>query len=200
MNSYKYLDVGCKSGGSFTTVSKRFGFSPKQGLGMDINPNHVDKFIKLGYHGIVGDAANIPFLDNTFELIILSHVLEHMADEQTGYNVIKECIRVSSKKVFICLPFFDEDEYLRTLKLKTFYSDWTGHKNLVHLKSIIDFLGSISYEVTMKKKIENSFASEILPITAPKNSLEYNQELHGLKEYVEFDRNIWREYDIVITK
>ena len=182
------------------TVSKKFGFSPEQGLGLDINKNHVDKFIQTGNHGIVGDARNLPFVDNSFELVILSRVLEHMSDEQTGFKTLDECIRVASKTVFVCLPFFDEDNYLYSLGLKTFYSDWHGHKNKVTLSSLKSYLGDQSYEVKMIRKFEDCSANEIIPISAPMNSMEYNLQLHGEKNSVKFDRDIWREFQITIQK
>lgn len=200
MMHYKFLDVGCKNGSSFIGVSKRYKYKPEQGIGIDINKKHVNDFIKTGNHAIIADAQDIPFPDNSFELVIFNHVLEHMPNEEAGFRALAECIRVSSKTVVLGLPFFDEDEYLRKLKFKTFYSDWSGHGNKIYLKKILEFISGKQFNLTMKKKITDSFAVEILPINAPRNSLEYNQELHGIKDYVEFDREIWREYEIVITK
>jgi len=200
MMQYKFLDVGCKLGGSFNGISSRYKYLPEEGIGIDINKKHINDFIKSGNHAFVASADDIPFVDNSFELVIFNHVLEHMPNEKLGFQALRECIRVSSKTVVVGLPFFDGDDYLKSLKLKTFYSDWSGHKNMVHLKKIIDFIGNTPHKITMKKKIENSFADEILPLSAPKNSHDYNQEIHGLKDYIEFDRDIWREYEIVITK
>lgn len=200
MKYYKFLDVGCKLGGSFFSISKKYKYLPKEGIGIDTNPRHISEFIKSGNHAIVASADDIPFKDNSFELVIFNHVLEHMPDEETGLKALTECVRVSSKTVFIGLPFFDEDEYLKSLKLKTFYSDWSGHKNKIHLKKILEFLKNSEVDVVMRKKIKNSFAEEILPINAPKNSKEYNHDLHGIKDYIEFDRDIWREYQIIIKK
>lgn len=204
MMHYKFLDVGCKNGsrngGSFIGVSNRYKYTPDQGIGIDINKKHVNDFIKTGNHAIIASADNIPFPDNSFELVIFNHVLEHMPDEESGFNALSECIRVSSKMIFLGLPFFDEDEYLKSLKFKTFYSDWSGHTNKVHLKKILEFISGKQFSLNMKKKITDSFAVEILPINGPRNSTEYNQELHGIKNYVEFDREIWREYEMMIMK
>ena len=204
MIHYKFLDVGCKNGtkngGSFVGVSKRYGYTPSEGIGIDINKRHIDEIIKTGKHAIVANAENIPFPDNSFELVIFNHVLEHMRNEEIGFKALSECIRVSSKHIFLGLPFFDEDEYLKSLKLKTFYSDWSGHTNKVHLKKLLEFIGDREYKLDMMKKLQDSFAMEILPLNTPRNSLEYNQEIHGIKDFIEFDRDIWREYQILITK
>ena len=197
---YKFLDVGCKIGGSFD-ISKKFGFKKEEGLGIDINEEHVKKFINSGYNGMIADASQLPFEDNSFELVIFSHVIEHLPDEEIGKKALQECLRVSSKHVFLSLPFFDEDKYLNSLGFKTYYSDWTGHKNMVHLNTILkDYLKGYRYDLEMKKHITDSSFSEILPLSAPKDSHDYNEKLHGIKNKVVFKNKIWREYTILIKK
>jgi ubiquinone/menaquinone biosynthesis C-methylase UbiE len=196
----KFLDVGCKIGGSFS-IAKKYGFTSDQGIGIEVNETHVEKFKKSGYNGIIASATNIPFPDRHFELVIFSHVLEHMRGPEQGQKALNECIRVSSKLVVVALPFFDEDAYINSLGLKTFYSDWTGHTNKVHYKTLTsEWLKEYKYEVNMIKKIESSESEEIIPITAPTDSLEYDLSLHGEKPAINFDRDIWREYTIVIQK
>ena len=200
MKKYKFLDVGCKLGGSFN-ISKKYGYNREDGLGIDINESHVNQFKELGFNAMVADATNLPFEDNSFELVIFSHVIEHLPNEEMGKKALEECIRVSSKNVFLALPFFDEDEYLNSIGFKTFYSDWVGHTNMVHLKKILsEYLNGYEYELTMKKKIDDSSFPEILPISAPIDSHEYDYNLHGNKDIVKFDKNIWREYIILIKK
>ncbi len=200
MKKYKFLDVGCKVGSSFD-ISKRFGFTKEDGLGIDINEESVNNFINKGFNGMVANATDIPFEDGSFELVIFSHVLEHLPNEETGRKALEECLRVSSKYVFLSLPFFDEDEYLNSLNFRTYYSYWAGHKNMVHLKTILDdYLSGYTYDLKMKVKISDSTASEILPITSPIDSQKYDKTIHDEKEFVVFDRDIWREYEILIKK
>jgi len=198
--NYKFLDVGCKIGGSFD-IAKKFGYKKEEGLGIDINESHINKLKKLGYNVMVGDVTKIPFDDNSFELVIFSHVLEHLPNEKLGKKALDECLRVSNKYVFLALPFFDEDEYLNSLGFKTFYSDWSVHTNMITLKKIQnDYLKNYNYDLTMKIKIDDSFASEIIPINSPRDTIQYDEKLYGKKNYIKFTKEIWREYTILINK
>lgn len=200
MKNYKFLDVGCKTGKSFS-ISKNFGYDLDQGLGVDINEEHVEKFKSSGRDALVASATDLPFENNTFELVIFNHVLEHLPNEKDGKKSLDECLRVSSKYVYLALPYFDEDDYLNSLGLKTFYSDWIGHTNKVHYKKIVsEYLNNFKIKVNFIKKLENSLCEEILPISAPVDSFEYDFKKHGYKNNIIFDRDIWREFYIIINK
>jgi len=62
---YKFLDVGCKIGGSFN-ISEKFGYKREDGIVIDINKQHVDNFINSEYNSVVADANNLKFEDNSF--------------------------------------------------------------------------------------------------------------------------------------
>ncbi|MDR0221761.1 MAG: class I SAM-dependent methyltransferase, partial [Lachnospiraceae bacterium] len=51
-----------------------------------------------------GDALNMPFADNTFDLAFSSAVIEHMGSRENQHRFIRECVRVSKKYVFITTP------------------------------------------------------------------------------------------------
>lgn len=200
LENYKFLDVGCKTGNSFKYASK-FGYKSDQGIGIDIDKNHIEKMNQNGNVAIFGNATKIPFPDKSFNLVIFSHVIEHMDNEEMGKLALSECLRVCSEFLLIALPFFDEDEYLNSLGFKTYYSDWDWHPNKVHLKTLTtEWLADYKLEVNMLKKITDSSFPEILPIKAKKNSKEYNPKLHGPKENVVFTKDIWREYMITVHK
>lgn len=194
----KFLDVGCKIGGSFS-IAKKYGFTFEQGIGIDVNAAHVENFKKSGYNGIVASATNIPFPDKHFELVIFSHVLEHLPNEEEGYKALRECLRVCSKTLFVALPFFDEDEYLNSIGFKTCYSDWKQHTNKVHLSSLKKFFENYNYTVKMVKKIDNSSFDEILPLEGPADVTKYDAEKHPSKKTISFEKNVWREYHLIVN-
>lgn len=196
----KFLDVGCKTGSSFRIVSNKFGYIPEEGIGVDINESHVKHLSDSGIDSMVANAMDLPFDDGSFELVIFNHVIEHLPDEQSGMKALEECLRVSSKYLYLALPFFDEDSYLNSIKMKTYYSDWTGHKNMVTLKKLKEYLKDYNLDITMQKKLTDSSFSEIHPLNSPEDSHGYDPLIHPKKDILVFEREIWREYIILVDK
>jgi len=193
----QFLDIGCKDGRSFPLAAPYGCF---EGIGIDINPDHVATAVAKGLDVRIGDATKLDFEDKSFKMSILNHVIEHLPNRETGFAVIQEMIRVTEKILLIGLPFFDEDQYLNSLGLKTFYSDWSGHKNMVTLKELKEYFWGIGQwpEVQMIKPLKDSSAIEIHPLNSPRNQHDYNGEIHPPKELISFDREIWREYQIIV--
>jgi len=50
---------------------------------------------------LIGDAEKLPFPDNSFDLVVSSHVLEHLPDFDQG---LREVIRVTKKCAVIAIP------------------------------------------------------------------------------------------------
>lgn len=75
------LDVGC---GNF----------PRGTINLDVNKRNVKNFL-------LADAHFLPFIDNCFNVVYCSHVLEHC---KRPYDVLEELCRVSSNKVIVKVP------------------------------------------------------------------------------------------------
>jgi SAM-dependent methyltransferase len=92
----RILDVGCG------IKPYRKLFKTKDYIGIDIQGGgHSDNEKKADlYH----DGIHIPFLDNSFDTIICTQVLEHASEPN---KLIEECARVLAKngRVFISMPF-----------------------------------------------------------------------------------------------
>lgn len=196
---YKFLDIGCKLGDSFN-ISKQFGYDIEEGIGIDINKEHVIECNKNGIRCIYGDILDIPFKNKFFELSICSHVLEHLDSINLFYDAFNEIIRVTNKYVYVAFPIFDHTEYLKELGLKTFYSDWSSHNCLINLKDFLNLNdNNFNYDITYLKKIEDSNAIEIHSLDSPIDSLDYDPTIHPPKPYVKFDREMYREFYIKIN-
>ena len=82
------LEIGCGSGWS-TLMLKKVGFAVH---GLDLHPgplesNHIDPEIKYSQ----GDSQKIPFESNSFDVISMHDVLEHVPEPQLA---LSECLRV----------------------------------------------------------------------------------------------------------
>ncbi len=69
--------------------------------------NQDAKFLETEYQGlkfVQGNALNMPFEDNSFDLVFSSAVLEHVGSFENQCKFINECLRVSKKYVFLTTP------------------------------------------------------------------------------------------------
>lgn len=98
LNPDTVLDYGCGEGILSILTAER-GFKV---VGVDISKANIDAAIKaargkgLEIDFLIGDGENLPFKDNSFDLVIASHVLEHLPAMKTGFKEIK---RISNKAV-----------------------------------------------------------------------------------------------------
>ncbi len=93
----KLLDAGCGCG-FFTIYSKKLGYSP---IGIDLSKESIKLARKLARINktkikfLIGDVRNMPFKDNSFDIVLSSGVIEHFSD--TG-KAVKEHSRVLKSK------------------------------------------------------------------------------------------------------
>ncbi len=98
---FKILDIGCGSG---RHVSEAYRYKDVKVVGIDLNYNDLmDATKRLNFHDNLGahgggvwglshaNSLNLPFQDETFDLVICSEVIEHIPDDHIA---IKEMIRV----------------------------------------------------------------------------------------------------------
>ena len=89
------LDVGCGDGYITNPLSEQYEVT-----GMDISEEAL-KYLKCD--GVVGDITNIPFEENTFDIVIINDVLEHIEDAQYK-KALSELMRVTKKYVIVTVP------------------------------------------------------------------------------------------------
>ena len=75
------------------------------GKGLDISEEGVEKAKMKGFDVSVFDFSNqLPFPDNSFDIVISLDVLEHLYAPE---NLIKEAVRVSKRHLIIGVPNFN---------------------------------------------------------------------------------------------
>lgn len=99
----KVLDAGCGEGVlSFMLLEKGAIVT-----GCDISKPNIAKCKeyskKLGENitFLIGDSENLPFENNSFDLVVSSHVLEHLPDFDRG---LEEIMRVTKLRAVVAIP------------------------------------------------------------------------------------------------
>lgn len=92
------LDIGCGNGYliNFLLENKKY----KKLVGLDISSKAL-RYIKT--EKILGDIINLPFQEDSFDLIVCSEIIEHLTEEDF-IKAISEVQRVSKKYILITVP------------------------------------------------------------------------------------------------
>lgn len=96
------LDVGALDGHYSRLLSKRY----KRVVALDLSTPNVE-----GCENVAGDATNLQFPDNTFDLVFCAEVLEHIPNVA---KAARELARVSKHRVLIGVPYKQDTRVGRT--------------------------------------------------------------------------------------
>lgn len=134
------LEIGAGDGAILKRLAS-LGFGQKL-FALEIVPSAVSKINQMDIATLseckLYDGYNIPYEDNSFDLVILSHVLEHA---EYPRKLVYEAMRVA-KNVFIEVPLED------TIKLsQNFKFTKTGHINAYTPKTIRRLIMSCRAEI-----------------------------------------------------
>lgn len=94
----RVLELGCADG----RIVDRIRANYKIGIDFVINPL---KNVKTKVYA--SNISDLPFDDNSFDVVISSEVLEHL-DTKTFHSALKEMNRVSSKHIIISVPYREQ--------------------------------------------------------------------------------------------
>ena len=145
------LDVGCGNGERLP-LFQQVGW--KIVAGVDIDDNAVIAANKLGRDVSVGMMSSLPYESNSFDLLFLHHVVEHVYDIEAG---MRECFRVlrSGGKVVILTPNANS-------RLHQYYGKyWRGleaprHLQIYTLESLAKVTGQSGFTVSKSETIDRS--------------------------------------------
>lgn len=102
--STRILDVGCAMGGFLESIktdcSERYG--------IELSDRFIEVAKKKNDRIYKGSAENIPFADNTFDVVVADQVLEHLVDPNIFF---KEANRVLSNDGILCISVPSANHY-----------------------------------------------------------------------------------------
>ena len=150
-------------------------------LSSDINENLIRKYGTFNNKVSKGalDTTMLPFKDNTFDLIIFNHVIEHIPEYR---KAVKELHRVLKKKGYF---------YLATPNL---------HRKFVHLKISLVRKKNLSDEKRMSRHMGFSCKEleEMLSIFMEINNITKEHQVTNLKIFGKFAKiipgNVFHKY------
>lgn len=98
----RILEVGCGSGLIASTLAKT-GTSELSVDAVDVVDSRVEK---SGYRFNLVHDTSLPFEDDTFDLVITNHVIEHVGDEQAQLAHLAEVKRVTANDgtIYFAMP------------------------------------------------------------------------------------------------
>lgn len=135
------IDIGCGEGYVIYRIRKKFPALPLYGFDLTQGRIAVTKSHVPDAHLLRGDVLSLPFPDNTFDVVICSELLEHMADYQ---KTVQELLRITKRQLIITVP--NELHLIQVMcpKCKTkHYLD--GHVNFFTQKKLADLFTSLPH-------------------------------------------------------
>jgi len=177
----KILDLGGGEG-SHSLELKRFGFKI---VCADINPDYIKLSQEKGVESYVMDASTLDFADNSFDIVLLFEVLEHVKNFK---KILKESKRVARKYVLITVPNSEG------------YKDLGPHLTYDHFLAVdhVNFFAKKDLKVVLSEYFEKFEVEKAEPIVrivgAPKFFNYIIMGLHKLRLFR--SKNYYRLYAV----
>lgn len=144
----RILDVGCGTGANLEML-KKYGESE----GVDVSDDAIEFCRKKGLKVHKGLAEELPFADETFDLVTALDVIEHLDDDIAG---LKEMYRITKKggKTLIFVPAF--------MWLWGVQDDISNHRIRYTKKQIVERLEKAGYTIERATYANWTFFAPIL--------------------------------------
>jgi hypothetical protein len=195
------LDFGAGIGGSLASAERRFG--DVVGLGIERNPKKVREARAAGRNVVQGDLFRVPS-GTGVRFGVFDNVLEHLPDLEAVEAALAKALDVATDAVYVRHPSFEHEEYLRSLGVKQYWTDWSGHPSHVRIADFLAMfarLGVVSVEIHPVARAWSTADPTVLPVDAPTNRHEYDPDIDGPKPAeVRFDRPIHAAWDLLLRR
>ena len=203
------LNLGAGWGKWLLHEARRLGVDHP--LGVDLNPSKVARAQEAGLPVYQADFTQLdPQAFPAVKVVVLDNVLEHLPSLAAVEAVFERACAIASHVVYIRHPSFEDEDYLASLGLKQYWTDWPGvHTAHVRLHDFVAMAarhGVHNFTVRPLKRAFHADDPTILPASAPPNQRKpvrgpgsygvYDLSTHGTKPRVEFDRPVYFAFDV----
>ncbi|ORX85170.1 putative methyltransferase type 11 [Anaeromyces robustus] len=94
------LDAGCGTAPMISLLKEKY--PNKKYTGIDLSPKMIEQAKKKNLENtefIVGDCENLPFQDNSFDIVINSHSFHHYPNVQDFFNEVYRVLKPNGKLI-----------------------------------------------------------------------------------------------------
>jgi SAM-dependent methyltransferase len=207
------LDLGAGTGRWLRQAARRFGVETP--LGIDKNARKVARAQANGLPVFEGDFTELdPAAFPSVKVVLIDNVLEHLATLRDVEAVVGRAFAIASDLVCIRHPSFEHKDYLASLGLKQYWTDWPdAHRTHVLLHEFVAMAerhGVFNLTVRPVKRAYDSSDPTILPLGAPSDQGKqikdltgsygvYDEAKHGAKPAVTFDQPVYFAFDLIFV-
>lgn len=178
------LDLGCGNGGMLRMIAERYPDSKLSGL--SVNDEERKACAKYGFDIRLGDAHDMPWEDDTFDLIVARHMLEHSVSPLTVLIEANRTLKPGGDLI-ICVPGIESEWVVK----------WEDHFSVLSKVMWEKLFADAGFEIvrsdtgtwlasySMKEEIEYRFYMKKVRSLEVDGSGEDNQENIGNNSNVE---------------
>lgn len=196
---YDFVDASTGDGSTLAYCAKRFG---GRGLAVSSFDSVVDGARALGYDAIRSRPNLVDFPENSVRYVTLMDSAQFFHLPEGLEDMLARAARWARDFVFIRVPSFEDEDYLKALGLKWYWSGWTllpNHPRLDQVTSILHSLGLDQITVIHQKPTLSSDAPSLLPLSAPPDQGFYDPAKHGPKPQIAFPRPLFAQIDLFVA-
>jgi len=199
--SAKILDVGAANGGLLLALRK-LGYNSL--TGMDPSPTCIHKMQSQGLKAVIGGIFSEVQINERFDCIVLSHVLEHLYDVRGGIKNLMSLLK-DGGILYIEVP--DAALYSQYFIVPFYYFDCEhiNHFDESSIRNLLGLFGGTALEAQSKeilvsknhsyptlgvfyKKNDRAASSPILDFTVKQSVLKHIQQSLATEQGKEFEK------------
>jgi SAM-dependent methyltransferase len=176
----KICDIGCAKGGLLLHLNS-LGYS--EVMGVELHPDLVAYATTMGVHATIGDAENLPFAPKSVDVLIYSHVFEHLLDFDA---VMHEILRVLKDDGILFIEVPNSMEYSKHRVFDLFWLGIREHINHFSKESLADLLGKYTFVSLESFETHIAYSNEKYAYPSLMGVFQKGQCSYEKKEFVNF--------------